>query len=382
MKRYIPALDGIRGIAIAMVMAVHFFYGFQPTNGLEKFVTSVAGYGNLGVDLFFALSGFLITGILLESKRDDSHYFRNFFMRRLLRIFPLYYGVLALIFLGLRWVPALQGETMDEMVSSQWWAWGYGVNFLVASKGAWTPPYISHFWSLAVEEHFYLIWPLFVYFLDRRNLLKACWIAIVASTGLSVLLELQGVNYLTIYTLTPCRLNGLCLGGLMATLTHRRELPPSSWAVWIIAAGLLSKLAIVLVARAQPSFNGVLEPFRGLSWLTIFVGLILAAVSSAPNSLLVRCLSSRSLVFLGKYSYGLYVYHHFISSGSHSLGALAWLAERMPHHTIAVLVHGALGVALSIAIAMLSFHAYEKHFLKLKDRFSPKKVPSPIALSA
>lgn len=382
MRRYIPALDGIRGIAIAMVMAVHFFADFPPTNGLEKLITYIAGRGTLGVDLFFALSGFLITGILLESKRDDSQYFRNFFMRRLLRIFPLYYGVLALIFLGLRWVPALQGETMDEMVANQWWAWGYAINFLVASKGEWTPPYISHFWSLAVEEHFYLIWPLFVYLLDRRNLLKACWIAIAGSTGLSVLLELQGANYLAIYTLTPCRLNGLCLGGLLATLTHRRELPAPSWAAWIIGASLLGKFAIVLAARAQPSLHGVLEPFRGLSWLTIFVGLILGAVSSRPDSLLVRCLTSRSLVFLGKYSYGLYVYHHFVSSGSHALGALPWLAERLPHHTIAVFVHGALAVALSVAIAMLSFHAYEKHFLKLKDRFSPKKVASPIALSA
>jgi peptidoglycan/LPS O-acetylase OafA/YrhL len=382
MKRYIPALDGIRGIAIAMVMALHFFEGFRPINGPEKLFIYVTSHGTLGVDLFFALSGFLITGILLESKRDDSQYFRNFFMRRLLRIFPLYYGVLAFIFLGLRWVPALQGETMDEMVAKQWWAWGYAINFLVASEGKWTPPYISHFWSLAVEEHFYLIWPLFVYLLDRRNLLKACWIAIAASTGLSVLLALQGANHLTIYTLTPCRLNGLCLGALLATLTHRRELPPPGWAAWIIGASLLSKFAIILAARAQPSLHDVLDPFRQLSWLTIFIGLILGAVSSQPDSLLVRGLTSRPLVFLGKYSYGLYVYHNFVSSGSRSLGALAWLEERLPHHSIAVLVHGALGVALSIAIAMFSFHAYEKHFLKLKDRFSPKKVASPIAVSA
>ena len=121
----------------------------------------MTNYGSYGVDLFFILSGFLITGILFDA-RNEPNYFRNFYMRRVLRIFPLYYGVLALVFLVAPLIPIFQGKTLDYLLDRQAWAWLYGVNIYIAIQGDWAFSYLEHLWSLCVEEHFYFVWPLVV----------------------------------------------------------------------------------------------------------------------------------------------------------------------------------------------------------------------------
>ncbi len=163
-----PALDGVRGLAVLMVLLDHFVGDMlPPTNSVERVIVYVTAYGAYGVDLFFVLSGFLITGILYDA-RDKTSYFRNFYMRRFLRIFPLYYGVLALLFFVAPLIPLLQGATLDYLVERQAWAWLYGVNIYTAIRGEWALSFINHFWSLSVEEQFYLFWPLVVYLLARR----------------------------------------------------------------------------------------------------------------------------------------------------------------------------------------------------------------------
>jgi peptidoglycan/LPS O-acetylase OafA/YrhL len=121
-----------------------------PTNWAERAVVGVTNYGSYGVDLFFVLSGFLITGILYDAC-NKPHYFRNFFMRRILRIFPLYYGVLALLFFVGPLIPPLRGSTLDFLVDRQAWAWLYAVNIYIAKHGEWSFSYLDHFWSLAIE---------------------------------------------------------------------------------------------------------------------------------------------------------------------------------------------------------------------------------------
>jgi len=122
LRGHMPVLDGVRGLAVLMVLVFHFVSNTLPTNSVERAIVGVTNYGSYGVELFFVLSGFLITGILYDA-HSKPHYFRNFYMRRLLRIFPLYYGVLALVFFVAPLIPLLRGPTLNYLVDRQAWAW-------------------------------------------------------------------------------------------------------------------------------------------------------------------------------------------------------------------------------------------------------------------
>ena len=221
-----PALDGIRGMAVLMVLVFHFVGCTMPTNGFERTLVRVTSYGAFGVELFFVLSGFLITGILYDSCHKPL-YFRNFYARRALRIFPLYYGVLCLVFFVAPLIALLRGPTLDYLVDRQAWAWLYAVNIYIAKQGDWSFSYIEHFWSLAVEEHFYLFWPLVVFLVARRpRTLMALSLAIALCAVLARLIGLlAGLSWWTTYVLTPFRLDGLALGAFLA-ITVRQPWGP------------------------------------------------------------------------------------------------------------------------------------------------------------
>ncbi len=370
-----------------MVLVFHFVGQMLPSNWVERAIVGVTKYGLLGVDLFFVLSGFLITGILYDAHHKPN-YFGNFYMRRLLRIFPLYYGVLALVFFIAPLIPLLRGPTLDYLLDRQAWAWLYGINIYLAGHEEWSFSYLNHFWSLCVEEHFYLFWPLVVYLLARRpQALIATSVAISLGAMLArVIGILMGLSWWATVVLTPFKLDGLALGGFLAVTARQpgglewlvRALPR----VVAVVGGLVAVTFVwtVLVSRQELELVGSV---RAALFQVLLACLLVWALISPKRSVTSRFFCSRSMIFLGTYSYGLYVYHHFISYYLTTNRTELELARWLGSHGAAVALQATLGASASLAVAYLSYELFERRFLSLKRLFETAKEPaSPSSLLA
>jgi peptidoglycan/LPS O-acetylase OafA/YrhL len=369
----------VRGLAILMVMVLHFVGLRIPYTLGQRLVVKAAGYGMLGVDLFFVLSGFLITGLLLDSKGEPRAY-RNFYARRILRIFPLYYGVLIVCFLLLPLVIRLP-PWVEAVRDHQVWLWTFTSNIATALQGSWAPlSYLSHFWSLAIEEHYYLVWPWIVLSVRSRTLERICVGVLFGALVLRIALALGGMSELSISVLTPCRIDTLCVGGLLAVLARRSAGPGilverSGRAVVGLGAALLLVSAWCALTRLGLP---ILHQVRS-SLFALFFGAVLL-LSLGPRSHPVsRALQAPVLRFFGKYGYGLYVYSGILT-WIFLKGALdPWLDSVLANHSLTLAVHAVLGVALSTAIAVVSYQLFEKPFLELKRHF---RAPRPSAQGA
>ncbi len=299
------------------------------------------------MDLFFVLSGFLITRILLYT-RGTPEYFKNFYGRRSVRIFPLYFGALFLVFVVTPW---LTGGPVVHL-RQQLWYWFYVNN--IAYTFNITAPGPNHFWSLAVEEHFYLVWPLLVALLPLGKLKRAAFglIAVAVLTRILLLQADYGVFYFTL-----SRVDALSAGCLLAVWERERSLGTKKRAfaylgpvvgvllgtVWFgIGGGALDWVQVVKFTLIALTF------MCAIGWLLL-----------APrDSLIVRLLSTRALTFTGTISYGLYVIHPFVFS--------AVLGQSVPGGAIGEFI---LAYSLSFGLAYSVYHLYEKPFLSLKRYF-------------
>ena len=375
-QTYFPALDGIRALAFLMVFGAH--YADLP-------------WGWTGVDVFFVLSGFLITGILFDT-RNDEHRARNFYVRRTLRIFPLYYGILLMLLLG---YPVFRWEW-----NWAWLAWpAYAGNFLRGIRpfeaGSalqrlaffWpisrTHPsvrlYMGHFWSLCVEEQFYLIWPWIIFRIeDRKKLLRICIVCVL----LCPILRVVGAQLLPQFMLdqqvldcwTPFRVDALLLGGVIA-LVRRGPSAPRLLAVARVGFGFMFTVTVIWFAfgATHRIADYALPPWR-LTWGLSFVDLLSACMiilALEPRSVIFRIFNLRPLRWLGRISYGAYVYHDIL----HPILSRFIDQFGFKHAERAAIV---IGLSLTLVLSWASFRWFESPFIRLKDRWAkaPNSTPA------
>jgi len=361
-RGHIPALDGVRGIAIALVLLSHFMLRAYFQDERAYFITQ---FGWIGVDLFFVLSGFLITGILLDSKYNE-HYWRNFYRRRALRILPLYYFVVLVTWLTILFIEKAP-ERLQGYDSFTWFftftpniAMGLKNDFLYHSHIF----NLNHLWSLAIEEQFYLFWPLIVRYVPMRPLAIFCLVLLAMGTGLRHMTDHIVGTTLSIssYTFPFCRMDGLAAGSFIAValrLGWLQKLPYHN----LIARILFVWMGIMVIG------NFIFGTQQSLyTESAIFFGaLLFLSLNASPKALIRRVCENRFLRHLGKYSYGLYVFHHMFEYFWRDWVGIRVLASGL-HPFIGQSIFILVAFAGTYLASRLSWLLVEQPFLKLKKR--------------
>jgi peptidoglycan/LPS O-acetylase OafA/YrhL len=368
------ALDGLRGLAVLLVLLLHFQLPPGPT-WADHWVHIAQFVGYSGVDLFFVLSGFLITGVLLDAK-GAPRYFRTFYARRALRVLPLYYGTLIVLL----WLAPLASPDTAVMAaalrSRQWWYWLHATNILGAMHVRWSAPfYTAHFWSLAIEEQFYLLWPVIVLLTTRRRLLDVCAWGCVLALALRLALALSGAGEKWIYQLTPARVDTLLIGAALAVWARdpqglERLVRPARA---VFPAAVSAYLALMIADVRWPTSHVAYVAFHTLGYTACAVtyGALLVLVTASP----LRTTAEAPLLrTFGRYGYGIYLVNPFVFVLLAPVFDTAYTFPR-PGGTLllAQLWVFATGVTVSTLIAAASWHLYEQPFLRLK-RYVPLRA--------
>ncbi|HVE81465.1 MAG TPA: acyltransferase [Myxococcales bacterium] len=369
---HFPELDGVRGVAILLVLLLHHLGGVR----LGPLGTPFRA-GWMGVDLFFVLSGLLITRILLR-QRGRPGYFRSFYARRALRIWPLYTLVLAFALLGAWRIPGLS----YEMPAPQSAAYALYVQNLVY-PGSYGPWPLKVTWSLAIEEQFYVAWPLLVALLPERWLRRFLWGVVAAMPVVRWAALAAGASPLLVYMHTGCRLDGLAAGGLLALALAQpgpgpgRFLSRARWGALLVPAAcalVWSPLmgGDALIQRPEAVAGAELLAAGGVyTLLSLGFGGVVAMVVGGGGVPAARALfSGRALRWLGTRSYGLYLYHGITIHLDQAL-LRPWLRDHLGGRMAANAAGLALAVGGLLALAELSFRFFEQPLLSLKSRFQP-----------
>ena len=356
------ALDGVRGLAILLVTLYRFSKDTQFISELPGGLGRLFGLGLYGVDLFFVLSGFLITGVLLKS-RGDEHYFSRFFIRRSFRIFPLYFGSLLLFLVVLPGLFEL-GGIFEPAREQAWTLWTYTTNLKISYAGEWTFGCLDHFWSLAVEEHFYLVWPLVIWF-SGRHLLRLTIVGILLAAGSRVLFCMWSDNQVAPEAFTLFRCDGLLLGAVVAIGVHRSYPALKSlqhWCLPLFVGGILFAIATCIMDKRLLTIPQLAITF---SWAAL-----LLLIAQRPLWI-GRCFfENRLLVSFGKYSYAIYIFQSPLIPMMRPAweASFAGLAERYPLTCDSLYL--VFMTALSYSLAVVSWYTFEQPLLRLRDQWT------------
>jgi peptidoglycan/LPS O-acetylase OafA/YrhL len=352
--KYIKQLDSIRAIAVLLVIIWHWV---PRTTVISKLHT-----GGLGVDIFFVLSGFLITQILLDNrnKAENSQVprktvLKNFYVRRVLRIFPIYYlTILAIIILNHRLsLLATRSEIVSDLT--------YINNFYVYFRKMW-PAASPHFWSLAVEEQFYLMWPLLMLFLPKKFLLAS----IAGFITIGVVSQLMVSDYQFGYVLTNTCFDCFGMGALLAYMVVYKTKGLSKFHKLASGFALIGLVVLALDWHYNLSirFGRFIHAILSV-WVISYI-----VIFKDRKTLLIRLLSNKLIIGIGKVSYGIYLYHVLYLY----LGYKFWGSHIFPHLTFVGSQYLAwIFLLVNFWIlyfgAWLSWRLIEMPFLSLKKRF-------------
>lgn len=355
---YLPQLDGLRALAALGVLVQHFF----PQGNI--FVSTVP-LGDLGVRLFFVLSGFLITGILLNARTGIrsgritiATTAWHFYIRRFLRLLPVFY--VSLIF-GL-----IVSEELRQYV---WWFIFYLQNIHYAILGDFS--FGPHLWTLAVEEQFYLLWPLLIFFIPDKLLFLTMVLTMVLGVGSRLVLIGLDFTHFQASMLTPSHLDTLGAGGVLAILYAQKNLVGGRYFrnLWMFFLTGFTALFVVLTAKLA-GFPSTVEFILGELGAGLVFMWVIGNAAIGFRGLLGWVLDMSFLQYLGKISYGLYVYHWFVPN------IALTIAERTGVEVPASeWVQFMLYSTISVCIAMVSWHVMEQPILALKKKFSYQRVP-------
>jgi len=371
----LDALDGLRGLAIVMVMIFHLVLVYPFSETIHSLYYQLGGALWISIDLFFVLSGFLITGILLETK-GCANFFSAFYARRTLRIFPLYYLVLIALFVVAPLLGLYDKPELRFVLDRQIWFWTYMTNWgFVAAHGArffnveWLA--IIHFWSLAVEEQFYMVWPLVVFLLSRSGLVRVCVLLIVGALCFRMAIFALGLPQGAAYTLTPARIDALALGGLLAIAARQADALAAirRIAPWCLAAAT-AFVIVIFVTRdgvwfADPWMHTIGFSILDLGWASVIV----MSLPGPRQAWMGPLLEAGWLRLFGKYSYGLYVLHHLILPHLSPAPFAAMLPE-----TLGATAYVASSIAVFFGAAWLSWRLIEAPCLELKAFFPYRRA--------
>ena len=371
-KNHIVQLDGVRFLAVALVLFDHWT--------VTHIELPVGALGALGVTIFFVLSGFLITRILLSSKDKLSSqpngglskYLKTFYIRRTIRIFPVYYLVLFVLAL------------INEPPVRQTFAWLalYGTNIYIAIHHTWMGT-VDHLWSLAVEEQVYLILPLLFFFVPRRYVPLTGLCMIIGSVGLRYVLYHAHMPWFIGYVSTPTCLDAFGLGTLMAYgWLYQRDLfvrifQSSIW-VWLFLLGfiLLGILNNWIALDSPRGYHNVVSDVWERLAASLFGFFLIGRAVLGFDGAMKWVLENPVSQYLGRISYGLYLYHNFVFNVYHTqqthFTVRAWrrITDVLPFLNSSYFFQFSFYLSLTILLATVSWFLIEKPINSLKDRYS------------
>jgi peptidoglycan/LPS O-acetylase OafA/YrhL len=358
----LPALDGLRGIAIILVLVYHYSLLSNGATSVDRAFLNVTAFGASGVTLFFVLSGFLITNILLDGKAH-TNYFRVFYARRFLRIAPLFYVLLAFALLVVPRIPGWKIDGSGIGNDGLWYAL-YLSNFSIAAHPEWRHATLDVTWSLAIEEQFYLVWPAVVLLCSMRRLASVC-VALIASALVWRFFEYVMSLPSTFDALPPGHFDGLATGALIAMAVR---VPSAFGALTSRLAHLQVGAAITLILLvAWP--ESTVKPLIGSILVLLFAATLARVLAPAEAQRARRWLESPWLRAFGIYSYAIYLFHQPVGQLVARLVPIGQIPTVLGSNLPAVLAHGVVSGIVVFALGWLSWRLFERRVLGLKRYF-------------